>query len=131
MAQPTGRIRRLLTDELGDCRDEDVADRLDELHSLAETAYRDDAARPPFSALGDGTRYRLARALSIANGELCVCELEHLVDVSESAISHALSDLVDAELVTRRKEGNWRYYRTTDLADRLFETADRGVADGG
>lgn len=129
MAQATNRIRRLLTNELGHCRDEDVDQRLDELRSLADTAFSDDASRPLFSVLGNGTRYRLTRALSVADEELCVCELEPLVDVSESAISHALSDLVEAGLVTRRKEGNWRYYRTTDLADALFETADRGVID--
>jgi DNA-binding transcriptional ArsR family regulator len=130
MSQSTSRIRRLLTDELGDCRDEDVEQRLDELRSLSETAFDNDAARPIFRVLGDETRYRLARSLSVAAEELCVCELEPLVDVSESAVSHALSDLVDAGLVTRRKEGNWRYYRTTDLTDTLFETVDFRVADG-
>ena len=125
MTSTATRIRRLLADELGDCCDEDVEQRLDELHSLAETAFQDDAARPLFAVLGNETRYRLARALAVADGERCVCELEALVDVSESAVSHALSDLVAAGLVARRKEGNWRYYRTTDLAETLFEAADR------
>lgn len=129
MSQSTSRIRRLLTDELGDCRDEDVKQRLDELRSLSETVFDNDAARPLFRVLGDETRYRLARALSVAEEELCVCELESIVDVSESAVSHALSNLVDAGLVNRRKEGNWRYYRSTDLTDALFETADNRVAD--
>lgn len=125
----TIRIRRLLTDELGDCCDEDVEQRLDELRSLADTAFGNDTSRSVFAVLGNETRYRLARALTVADEELCVCELEPLVDVSESAISHALSDLVDAELVTRRKEGNWRYYNTTELAETLFETADRRMSD--
>jgi DNA-binding transcriptional ArsR family regulator len=129
MAQATNRIRRLLTNELGQCRDDDVEQRLDELRSLAARAFGDDAARPLFRVLGNETRYRLARTLSVADEELCVCELEPLVEVSESAISHALSDLVEAGLVARRKEGNWRYYRTTDLAATLFETADQGVID--
>ena len=122
MAEATTRIRRLITDELGDCCDDDVAQRLDELQSLGETAF-DDGLRPIFAVLGNETRYRLARSLAVADTELCVCELEPLVDVSESAVSHALSDLVDAGLITRRKEGNWRYYTTTDLAESLFETA--------
>lgn len=129
MAESTTRIRRLITDELGDCYDEDVEQRLDELQSLADTAFRDDASRPVFAVLGNETRYRLARTLAVADKELCVCELEPLVDVSESAVSHALSDLVDAELVMRRKEGNWRYYETTDLAETLFETAEQKVSD--
>ena len=131
MARATSRIRRLLTDDLGDCRDEDVAGRLDELQALADAAFSDDAARRVFGVLGTETRYRLARALSTADEELCVCELKPLVEVSESAVSHALADLVAAGLVARRKEGNWRYYRATDLAESLFETADRSVgADG-
>ncbi len=126
MAESTTRIRRLITDELGDCCDEDVEQRLAELQSLAETAFGDESIRPVFAVLGNETRYRIARALAVADEELCVCELEPLVDVSESAVSHALSDLVDAGLITRRKEGNWRYYTTTDLADSLFETAAHG-----
>ncbi len=126
MAEATTRIRRLIADELGDCCDEDVEQRLDELQALAETAFRNDGMRPIFAVLGNETRYRITRALAVADEELCVCELEPLVDVSESAVSHALSDLVDAGLITRRKEGNWRYYTTTDLAESLFETAANG-----
>ena len=44
--------------------------------------------------------------------------------VSDSAVSHALSDLTEAGLVTRRKEGQWRYYDTTDRADGLLAALD-------
>ncbi|GGL68383.1 ArsR/SmtB family transcription factor [Halocalculus aciditolerans] len=129
MATTPDRIRRLLADQLGDCCDSDVEQRLDELNDLADTAFADDGARPVFAVLGNETRYRLARALSVAGNELCVCELEPLVDVSESAVSHALADLVEAGLVTRRKDGNWRYYSTTPLTDDLLATADDRRAD--
>ena len=139
MSQATTRLRRLLADELGECCDEDVERRLGELQGLADTAFAggarpspsgnqtksdDDTAQSVFAVLGNETRYRLARALSVAGDERCVCELEVLVDVSESAVSHALSDLVDAGLVSRRKDGNWRYYESTSLADGLFAAAD-------
>jgi transcriptional regulator, ArsR family len=127
MAESTTRLRNLLAEELGECCEADVNRRLGELQALADDAFVGDTARPVFAVLGNETRYQLARALTVADEELCVCELEPLVDVSESAVSHALSDLVDAGLVTRRKEGNWRYYDATDLADDLFQTADRGV----
>ncbi|MFB6119948.1 MAG: ArsR/SmtB family transcription factor [Halobacteriaceae archaeon] len=117
------RLERLLADELGDCCDADVERRLDELDELTD-AFAADAVWPVFAALGDETRYRLARALVASDGERCVCELEALVDVSESAVSHALSDLVDAGLVTRRKDGNWRYYAATSLAADLFAAAE-------
>jgi DNA-binding transcriptional ArsR family regulator len=130
MADSTARLRNLLREELEECRDADVEERLDELHALADTAFAEDAVRPVFAVLGNETRYRLARALTLAEDELCVCELEQLVDVSESAVSHALSDLVDTGLVERRKDGNWRYYTGTALAEELFATADRVVSDG-
>lgn len=127
MAESKTRIRRLMADELGDCCDEDVEQRLDELQSLAATAFGDDRLRSTFAVLGNETRYRIARTLTATDEELCVCELEPLVDVSESAVSHALSDLVEAGLITRRKDGNWRYYTATELAETLFEAADRRV----
>jgi DNA-binding transcriptional ArsR family regulator len=123
------RLRRLVADELGECRDADVKRRLGELERLADEAFADDGVQSTFAVLGNETRYRLARALAVADEELCVCELEPLVDVSESAVSHALTDLVDAGLVSRRKEGNWRYYDSTDLADGLFDAADREVSE--
>lgn len=129
MAESAPRLRRLIEDQVGSCRDEDVERRLKELSSLADRVFEGDAARPIFKVLGDRTRYRLARVISAADEELCVCELEPLVDVSPSAVSHALSDLVEAGLVTRRKAGNWRYYQTTDIADELIDIAVRMAGD--
>ncbi|NIB99658.1 metalloregulator ArsR/SmtB family transcription factor [Halobacterium sp. R2-5] len=128
MAQTSDRLRRLLADELGECCDGDVERRLGELRALADDAFDDDA-QSVFAVLGNDTRYRLARVLAASDGERCVCELEPLVAVSDSAVSHALSDLVDAGLVTRRKDGNWRYYDATALADNLFAAANRGGTD--
>ena len=123
MSETRTRIRRLLDAELGECGKGDVDQRLEELQGMADRVFDNDPARQPFAVLGNETRYRLARVLAVAEGELCVCELESVVDVSESAVSHALSDLVDAGLVERRKDGNWRYYRTTPLAEALFDAA--------
>ncbi|WP_049907105.1 ArsR/SmtB family transcription factor [Halovivax asiaticus] len=131
MAQPD-RLHRLVADELGECCDADVTARLETLESLAADVPDDPASDlAALSTLGDDTRYRLVRLLVAAADELCVCELSPLVDVSDSAISHALSDLTDAGLVTRRKEGTWRYYRPTERADRLVAALDatRGNID--
>lgn len=129
MSSSSSRLRNLVADELGECCDADVEQRLTELERLADDAFSGDDARPVFAALGNETRYRLARSLAVAEDELCVCELEPLVEVGESAVSHALADLVDAGLASRRKDGNWRYYDSTDLAEALFATADREVCD--
>jgi len=118
MADATQRLRRYLDDELGECRDEDVNQRLEELSAL-ETAIgpeRVDAELDVLSALASETRYSLVRALVADGDELCVCELDALVDVSESGLSHALSRLVDAGLADSRKDGRWKKYRATNRA---------------
>ena len=125
METESARLRRLLEDRLEECRDADVSERIEDLHGLERGLPADEASdRAALGTLSDDTRYRLARVLSAADGELCVCELSPLVAVSDSAVSHALSDLTEAGLVTRRKDGQWRYYDTTDRADALLGALD-------
>ncbi|MBO4248643.1 winged helix-turn-helix transcriptional regulator [Halomicrobium sp. IBSBa] len=131
MAEQSERLERLLTRELGECCAGDVEDRVESIESHAATIPSDpEADLTALATLSNDTRYRIARLLSAAEDELCVCEISPVVDVSESAISHALSDLREAGLVTRRKDGTWRYYeataRTTALLSALDET--RGEA---
>jgi DNA-binding transcriptional ArsR family regulator len=129
MGQSTERLRRYLDDELGECRSEDVERRLDELDGLeARLADGVAAELDVLAALASETRYRLVRALVAAREELCVCELQAVVDVSESGLSHALSTLVEAGLVTDRKDGRWKKYRATNRAVALV-TLLAGVSD--
>lgn len=76
------------------------------------------------SALGNDTRYELVRRIRAAESDVCVCDLEAAVGISQSGVSQALSRLYSAELVTRRKEGSWRYYGLTGDAERLLDTLD-------
>ncbi|MFB6130696.1 MAG: ArsR/SmtB family transcription factor [Salinigranum sp.] len=119
------RMRRLVADRLGDCCDADVERRIEALASIDRTARGDvDDDVAALAALSSETRYRIVRLLLGADEELCVCEFEPVFDVSASAISHALSRLAEADLVSRRKEGRWRYYRATDRAARLVAALD-------
>lgn len=86
--------------------------------SAAADSAADDVAA--LSAMANETRYELVRLLHAADGELCVCELDVATGVSDSAVSHALRTLRDADLVTARKEGRWKYYQTTDRATALL-----------
>jgi len=117
MSQATDRLRRYLDDELEECRNEDLQVRLEELGEL-ERAIGDrlSAELDVLSALASQTRYTLVRALVAAREELCVCELQPLVEVSESGLSHALSELVEAGLLESRKDGRWKKYRATNRA---------------
>ena len=75
-------------------------------------------------ALGNDTRYELLRRIAGTDGGVCVCELEAAVGVSQSAVSQALSRLFGAGRVTRRKEGSWSYYETTETAEALLDALD-------
>jgi DNA-binding transcriptional ArsR family regulator len=131
MAPATDRLRRYLDDELEQCRSEDVERRLDELgrleaaHGNARVATELDV----ISALANETRYTLVRVLVAAGEELCVCELNAVVDVSESGLSHALSQLVDAGLVEGRKDGRWKKYRATNRAVAVVTVLQGTVGD--
>lgn len=122
----TERLQRYLSDECGGCSDEAVAQRLAELEELDASAGGSDldADVSVLSALANETRYKIVRILHVADGELCVCEFSPLLDVSDSAISHALSELREAGLLTRRKDGKWRKYQTTRRATALLIALD-------
>ncbi len=125
MSSQTERLERLITEESGGCCEADIEERLDSLRSYqSETPANPDTDLTALKTLGNDTRYNIVRLLTAANRELCVCEINPIVDVSDSAISHALSDLYDAGLVTRRKDGTWRYYETTDRAEALLTALD-------
>jgi DNA-binding transcriptional ArsR family regulator len=123
MGTNTTRLDRLLAEQLEECCAGDTGERIETLESLSDSA---DAGGDlqVLSALSDDTRYRLANLLAAADGELCVCELTAVVDVSDSATSHALGDLHDAGLVTRRKDGQWRYYDATERTERVLDALD-------
>lgn len=99
------------------------------VHPLSESELASDVQ--VLSALGNDTRYEALRSIADTEGGVCVCELEPALGVSQSAISQALSRLYTAGLVSRRKDGRWRYYAATPRATALLNTLDetRGASD--
>lgn len=63
-----------------------------------------------FKALADPTRLRSLMLIS-AEGELCVCELTHALQLIQPKISRHLAQLREAGLVLDRRQGQWIYYR--------------------
>jgi len=63
-----------------------------------------------FSALANEVRLRCLVLLQ-NQGELCVCELTHALDLSQPMISRHLALLRDSGLVADRREGQWIYYQ--------------------
>jgi len=60
-------------------------------------------------ALSDETRVRALWALR--EQELCLCQLIDLLNLSPPTISKHMTQLHQAGLVLRRKEGRWHYFR--------------------
>jgi ArsR family transcriptional regulator len=63
-----------------------------------------------FQMLSDSTRLRTLMLLA-AEGELCVCELTHALDLSQPKISRHLAQLRENGLLQVRRSGQWMYYR--------------------
>ncbi|MBN2801637.1 MAG: winged helix-turn-helix transcriptional regulator [Deltaproteobacteria bacterium] len=71
-----------------------------------------------YKAIGDETRITIL-ALLIFKKELCVCDVEGILEISQSKASRHLRYLKNAGLITDRREGIWVYYRIT--ADKQSE----------
>ncbi len=60
-------------------------------------------------ALSDPNRLRILKLLE--GGELCVCEIQKVLELAQSTVSRHMKLLEDADLVTRRRQGTWMLYR--------------------
>lgn len=65
-----------------------------------------------FKIFGDSTRVKILYAL--LEGELCVCDIAKLMEVTQSAVSHQLRVLKGSKLVKFRREGKTVYYSLAD-----------------
>jgi ArsR family transcriptional regulator len=75
-----------------------------------------------FRALSDSTRLRIVMLLLAK--DLCVCELQFILDMEQSRISHQLRILRDADMVEDKRDGKWIVYtipkETRKKLDLLF-----------
>lgn len=72
-----------------------------------------------FRLLGDPGRLQMLCALLEA-GELCVCDLAAVVDMTESSVSHSLRLLRTAGIVRQRRSGRQVFYSLGDAHVRLL-----------
>ncbi len=79
---------------------------------LATAIDEDDAASlaAGFKVLADPARLRLLSLIAAA-GEACACDLVAPLGRSQPTVSHHLSVLVDAGLLTRTQRSKWAWYR--------------------
>jgi len=67
-----------------------------------------------FKALGQSTRLKIIFLLN--EQELCVCELEHILGLSQSAVSQHMRILKGADLVNEERKGQWIFYSLNKAA---------------
>lgn len=81
-------------------------------HTLIPDALLDRVAQR-FRVLGDSSRLGILRLL-VARGELSVGEIVDALEMSQANVSKHLRLLLDAGVVSRRREGTSAYYSVVD-----------------
>jgi ArsR family transcriptional regulator len=72
-----------------------------------------------FRAFSDRTRLRVLHLLK--GGELCVCDLQAVLNVPQAKVSRHLAYLRKSGLATARKEGLWQYYSLAPARNDFYE----------
>lgn len=85
-----------------------------------------------FRVLADPARLRLfSMVAGVPAGEACACELVEPLGRSQPTVSHHLSVLTDAGLLSREQRGRWAYFRVVpERLAVLRDALDPRVADG-
>jgi len=82
------------------------------------------------AALADPTRLRILALLR--GGDLCVCEIQQGLGVSQPTVSRHLSHLRHAGLVATRRDGLWVHYQlasnVTEALHSVVEIVEESVA---
>lgn len=70
---------------------------------------RDESMEKLFKVLGDENRLRIINLLQ--KEELCVCEMEAILDTTQSNVSRHLARLKNEEIVIFERKSQWTYYQ--------------------
>lgn len=81
-----------------------------------------------FKAVADQTRLRILGLL--VDGEVCVCDIQAALGVSQPKTSRHLAYLRRMGLVVDRREGLWVFYRLADPEDPVVRTLLSAVLHG-
>ena len=74
-----------------------------------------------YALLGGETRLKILALLERA-GELCVCDLARVLEMTPAAVSQHLSRLRSGSLVSSRRDGMTIYYRLSEHASETVVT---------
>ncbi|WP_291582702.1 ArsR/SmtB family transcription factor [Clostridium sp. UBA6640] len=70
-------------------------------------------------SLGDETRMRILNILK--DGELCVCEIEVLLEINQSNASRHLNKLTNAKILDYYKVAKYVYYKLNENTTKEYE----------
>jgi len=65
-----------------------------------------------FKSLGDENRLRIINLLM--ESELCVCEIEVILKMTQSNVSRHLNKLKSNDIISSSKDAQWVYYKISD-----------------
>jgi len=89
---------------------------LDHIYDLSYIPVMNIDANTFYTSLANEVRLRSLMLLQL-QGELCVCELIHALNLSQPMISRHLAILRDNGLVSDRRAGQWVYYSISPELD--------------
>ena len=79
-----------------------------------------------FKCLSEDTRLKSSLLIS-ANGELCVCDLTSVLNLSQPKVSRHLAELRKCGILQDQRRGKWVYYKLPpdlpDWAKTILQTA--------
>lgn len=81
-----------------------------------------------FKALADPARVQIIEMLAALEGDtdLCVCDFEGPLGLSQATVSHHLKKLLDSGLIDRDRRGTWSHYTINrDRFDHVRHLLDR------
>ena len=71
-------------------------------------------------AVSDSNRLKLLAC--IKQGEVCVCDLVEVLQISQPGVSQQLKKLKEADIILERKKGTWKHFRLNDIQEPYIQS---------
>lgn len=94
------------------CKGEHSHQNVDKINIQYHNFHNFDKMSELFKVFGDSTRLKILFVLF--EKEVCVCDIANIVEMQQSAVSHQLRVLKQANLVKYRRVGKAIYYSLSD-----------------
>ncbi|MEM2146330.1 MAG: metalloregulator ArsR/SmtB family transcription factor [Candidatus Jordarchaeaceae archaeon] len=112
------RLARLMEEDECSAKCEKYADELKRLSEEMDKTELCKFGPLFFKALADRNRLKILKML--CTREMCVCELNVALNISQGTISHHLKVLQEAKLIKGRVKGKWNYYQANGKQVEVF-----------